>query len=113
VTARATLAFLVLAGGLAACRRAPAPPVPAASSSAAPATSAVLLEPPPAESTVTAGPAPSGATRLQREQAVISLLRGQLPSDRFPVVATDDGGAVDPKLREVLAPREKAADGAL
>lgn len=105
-------ASLVLAGALVACRRSPAPPAPVASSSVVPAKSAVLFDPPPADSTVVAGPAAPGATPVQREQAVISLLRGQMPSERFPVVATDDGGAVDPTLREVLAPRKEALDDA-
>ena len=46
---------------------------------------------------------------MQREQAVLTLLRGQAPSESFPVIATDDGGVVDPSLRERLAPRRTDA----
>jgi len=102
------LRLVLLLGALVAsfalgCRRAPPPPPPAAS--ARPAKSAVLFEPPPADSSVLAGPAPSGASAAAREQAVIALLRGMAPSESFPVIATDDGGVVDPSLRERLAPR--------
>ena len=107
---RPVSALVALVGCFAAgCQRTPPPPAPASSASAAPVTSAVLFDPPPADSSVLAGPAPSGATRVQREQAVISLLRGQAPSERFPVIATDDGGVVDPSLRDRLAPKQDHA----
>jgi hypothetical protein len=96
--------LLAAAFALAACRKRAAP-TPPPTASAAPARSAVLLDPPPADSTVVTGPAGPGANRAQREQAVIALLRGQAPSERFPVLATEDGGAVDPSLRDQLAPR--------
>jgi len=64
------------------------------------------LEPEPADSTVRIGPLPPGASREAREQAVISLLRGIEPAERLREIATDDGGVVDPRLRDVLAPKQ-------
>src|SRR5262245_32692392 len=77
------------------------------SPAAKPAASPNSLEPEGAEPPGTAGPAPSTATRVAREQAVVSLLRGQLPSERLPEIATDDGGVIDPRLRDTLAPRKE------
>src|SRR5262245_48190686 len=48
-------------------------------------------------------PAPSSAPRIERERAVLVMLRGENTLG-VPSVATDDGKPVDPKLRDALAP---------
>ncbi len=101
--------FIALSLGLAlavACRRKPPPSPPLTAVSAKPAKSAVSFEPAPDEVPAVEGPAPSGASQAEREQAVVALLRGQRPTTRFPIIATEDGGAVDPALREALSPHE-------
>ena len=88
-----------------ACRSSSSPsPEPAASARAK--TSGTPLEPEPESSTKVLGPPSPGAAREAHEQAVISLLRGLSGAEHFPEVGTDDGGAVDPRLRDELAPKQ-------
>jgi hypothetical protein len=65
-------------------------------------------EPPAAPSaSVVVGPAPPRAPREDREKAVLSVLRGETSLSGLPVVATDNGGPVDPSFRDLLSPRKQ------
>jgi hypothetical protein len=97
------LAFIAAFG----CGRKEPAPAPTPKPAPSAATASVPLEPEPEDSAVRTGPPPPTTPRAQREQAVIALLRGQRPSERFPEIATDDGGAVNPELREKLSPRKE------
>lgn len=83
-----------------------APPPPPAVVSAKPTASAVSLEPAPTEVPLHAGPGSPSSPRAEHEARVLSVLRGLAQSERLPEIATDDGGAPDPRLREKLAPRK-------
>ena len=102
---RATVS--VLAGlALAFACRSKSPPSPEPAPSARPKTSGTPLEPEPESSTKVLGPPSPTAAREAHEQAVVALLRGLSGAQHLPEVATDDGGAVDPRLRDVLAPKQ-------
>jgi hypothetical protein len=97
----------ILAGlSLAFACRSSSPTSPEPAPSARPKTSGAPLEPEPESSTTVLGPPAPAAAREAHEHAVVALLRGLSGAQHLPEVATDDGGAVDPRLRDVLAPKQ-------
>ncbi|HEX6764177.1 MAG TPA: hypothetical protein VF103_01840 [Polyangiaceae bacterium] len=102
---RATVVLAVALVTALGCRRKEPAPAPTPKPPPSAAQMGIPLEPEPEDSAVRTGPPPPTVPRVEREQAVIALLRGQRPSERFPEIATDDGGAVNPALRDELSPR--------
>jgi hypothetical protein len=82
---------------------APSGTLPSAFASAAPLPSIVDFpdetpKPPPGP-----GPAPSSESPDMRERVVLGLFEGGGPIDDMPEVTTDDGGPMDPHLRDTIA----------
>lgn len=90
------MCWILAASCLVACKNDP----PVVKEDAAPVSSRFtpLEEPDRGLPPVTMGPTGSSKT-------VYALLRGEQPSARFPLFATDDGGAVDDNMRDEIAPR--------
>ncbi|MBI3205520.1 MAG: AgmX/PglI C-terminal domain-containing protein [Myxococcales bacterium] len=84
--------------------RAPSAPAASSAPTADPATAASAGASEPA---VVLAPAPSGAARAEREKAVLAVLAGEGPLARLPEMATEPGQALDPGLRDTLAPRRE------
>lgn len=97
---------LLAAFASASCARDPGTGTPEPTVAVAPTPSAAQsadASPPP----LALAPVVASAPRAEREARVLSLLRGEVAAGDLPEVATEAGEALDPGLREELAPRKK------
>jgi hypothetical protein len=110
VTLRGASLVLLVIGlcSLAACRK--EQPSPSRAATPPPAASNAKAREVASTPGTLLAPASPSTPRPLREQAVMGVLRGETPGERFPELATDDGKPVDPSLRDVLAPRQQIVE---
>jgi hypothetical protein len=106
VSRTCVLALVLASAGAVACRKTSPTesiaPTPSSSAERVPAPEPAPSPTPPA---LNVGPA-SSADREARQQAVLTLLAGELATDALPEVATEPGVPLDHQLRDRLAPVE-------